>query len=166
MPNNKIVFDLSILDEDISTFDKVIEGANEVIANATKERELKIQLRDYIISNYVTPKISTKTVFVPKLDIVGKNTTQVGGVGQPTGISDFIRHYIKSNPNVHTVDIGKAYADNKNVPLDATLKKMISRTLTRLKNAKKIGNKRREGGKRAGSNWVYIENNQNLLSME
>jgi len=160
MPHKKIEIDLDKLESEISDYDKVIENANKVIEVATNERVLKTQLRDYITSNYsVSTRNNAMPLLIPSLDNSSKNSNQTGGVGQPTGISDFIRDYIKRNPNAHTTNIGKAYANHENVPFNADLKRKVSRALTRLKKAGEIDNKLKEGGKRAGSNWTYIKNN-------
>jgi len=163
MSHKKIEIDLDKLETEISDYEKVIDNANKVIEDATKEKLLKTQLRDYIVSNYSVSSKRTTTnneipLLIPSLDDYSKNT-KVTGVGHFTGISDYIRNYIRNNDNAHTNDIGKSYANHQSVPFDADLKRKVSRALTRLKTVGEIDNKLKEGGKRAGSNWTYIKNN-------
>src|SRR6185312_16768799 len=116
MTPTKIEIDLNELENEISGYDKIIENANKVIEQAAHEKSLKTQLRDYIIYNYL-PKYSTDN----KPDLVLHKDEQlhifdvkISKVGQPTGISDFIRSYLKSNNAVHTSEISEAYAKEIN----------------------------------------------------
>lgn len=162
MTPNKIEIDLSKLENEILGFDEVIENAYKVIEAAKQERSLKVQLRDYIISDYL-PNYSTDN----EPDLALKEDEQVhffevktGKVGQPTGISDFLRSYIINNKSAHTKAISEAYAKEINARLDSNFKKTVSRALTRLKLSGEIDNELKDGGKRAGSIWYCKYTNQ------
>ena len=151
MDNFKIEIDLGKLEREIAEYDNVIENATKVINDAEKERALKTQLRDYILSHY-SGTVKRQTLFP---DIPQKLVT--GERGQPTGISEFIRDYVKNHAGCHTNEIVSAYCTHKGIKRDSELSKVVSRSLTRLKKAGNIDNKLKDGGKRAGSTWTFIK---------
>ena len=86
---NKIEIDLDNLESEISDFDRVIENATKVIDDATREKFLKVQLRDYIISQYA-PQIDHRKprsiLADSNLMDVAKHVNESREIGKPTGI--------------------------------------------------------------------------------
>jgi len=159
MADIKIEIDLGKLEREIDELEVVISEAKKVLIAAENEKTLKLQLKEYILSHYQSSTKTTKTLSIfPELT----KTSVSGEVGQPTGISDFIREYIKGHNGCHTKDIVKAYAIHKGVKVDSKFSKVVSRSLTRLKNTGEIINKLREGGKRAGSNWAHFKSDNTM----
>ena len=154
MADIKVEIDLGELERDITRYDKVIADAERVIENAKKEKEMKTQLKDYILASYTTKRKPTLFADSSLRDIT-KKPLVTGEAGQSSGVADFIRKYIKEHNHCSTAQIIGAYAIFKGVKRDYQLSKIISRSLARLKKAEYIKNELSGGSKRDGSIWTY-----------
>lgn len=147
MPHNKIIIDLDKLDQEISDFDILID-------QAVKGKAMKVQLRDYILKTYSSPIVVQGSMSLSSQ--VGKSEPPKKRIRR-AGVSDFFANYIKNNEDVSTATLCEVYAEHIHVANDVVNKKNVSRFLAKLKKNGVIANRLKSGARRAGSNWIYVE---------
>jgi len=140
MTPNIVQIDRGRVDNEILDYKSQIDRLESELDEAKRALEVRQEMIKYIDS--ITVNGSSKK---PESDTTPK---------QNIGVSDFIMSFIGIGER-DTKEIITAYAEKTN----STYEKVsgnVSNALSRLKTAKKIDNKLKAGGRKAGSYWFTI----------